>query len=156
MSMKSEIEERIYKRTGRRVDVYQGMGFQKIRDQLGKSADLTRPTNPELQNKMKRWLASPEDLMDPKYAYLRSNSEYTPSTPANNVVVVDDNKVVPTKSAVSFKTEEQQKDLSGMCVVSSVNDLLEHSPNRPIMFVHIENIENFSPTINNYYQNNDK
>ena len=51
----------------------------------------------------------------------------------------------PVKSAVQFKTPEEIKDLkNSMCVVSTIQELAEHNPNRPIMFVHIENFNYYA------------
>lgn len=52
-------------------------------------------------------------------------------------------------------SEDEQKEFANsMCRISTFQDLVQHAPDRAIVMIHVEN---FSPTINNYYgEKNDK
>ena len=186
MSIYEEINERIYKRTKRRVNVYPNMGFDNLRKMVGeKQVNMTSPKDDTLTDTMKRRMANKADIDDPKNALLFPE-ERKVCTSCGKALTdkqithgerrcdecrnkkQDENKLqmmrkqveaeyassnlacvnTTPQPTVTLLSEEEQKDLAkNMCVVSTIRDLMEHSPNRPIMFVHIEN---YSPTINNY------
>ena len=63
-------------------------------------------------------------------------------------------EVVPFNPPMQMLSEEEQKEFANsMCRVSTVQDIVQHAPDRAIVMIHIEN---FSPTINNYYGDKDE
>ena len=63
--------------------------------------------------------------------------------------IVDDNSLSVVRAPQKMLSEEEQKAfVNSMCRISTLQDVVEHAPDRAIVMVHIEN---FSPVINNYY-----
>lgn len=52
----------------------------------------------------------------------------------------------PVKSTVTFLKPEEHDN--NVCRVSTIHELMQHAPDRAIVFI---NIENYNPTFNNYY-----